>query len=479
MQWSNFQTEIFKTTETILDSKNDLVILARAGTGKTTTMVEAVIRFCRRNPNSRVLTCAFNVKNAKDLQAKLDRAGLDWKTASAKTLNGVGLGAVTRHLGKSVQVTPEKGRQIAKAVCGESKKAFVGATQKLATLAKITLASGTNDLYRLGYQFNVADSDDIDKVVPLAQEALDKALDDQSCVDFDDQLWFPPTLNLTPWQHDLVVVDEAQDMNPSQLWLARRSVKKGGRLIAVGDDRQAIYAWRGADSGFLDRMTSQLGARTLKLPVTYRCGKKIVDTAKTIVPDYEAGPANVDGEVVEVTKEKLDAKPGDFVISRKNAPLLGLALDYLKRRIPASIQGRDLHGQLETLIKKSKAETPIELISWVTEYVAEEVRKLTIAEAPEDAISALLDKGECLRTLASESKDMAELASLMDQLFTDQDELRRVTFSTAHRAKGLERDRVWVLRDTFRPESGGQEANCYYVAITRAKTNLFVVRGSF
>jgi superfamily I DNA/RNA helicase len=62
-------------------------------------------------------------------------------------------------------------------------------------------------------------------------------------------------------------------------------------------------------------------------------------------------------------------------------------------------------------------------------------------------------------------------------LFSDTDETRRVTLSTTHKAKGLERDRAWVLADTYRPTRGTEEANLWYVAVTRAKTTLFLVRG--
>jgi hypothetical protein len=117
--WSEFQNAIFAAVLAILARGRDLVVLARAGTGKTTTMVEATIRFCRANPGARVLTCAFNVKNARDLQDKLQVAGLDWKTASAKTLNSVGLATCKKAWGKGVRVDGKKGRQIARRVAEE------------------------------------------------------------------------------------------------------------------------------------------------------------------------------------------------------------------------------------------------------------------------------------------------------------------------------------------------------------------------
>jgi len=88
--------------------------------------------------------------------------------------------------------------------------------------------------------------------------------------------------------YDLVVVDEAQDMTASQLQLAIQSCRKGGRIAIVGDDRQAIYSFRGADSKSLDRLKGILKAKELGLTTTYRCPKRVVEIASRYVPDFRA-----------------------------------------------------------------------------------------------------------------------------------------------------------------------------------------------
>lgn len=498
MEWSEYQQDIFEAVDGIMEQGRDLVVLARAGTGKTTTMVEAVIRFCRAHPSARVLTCAFNVKNARDLQTKLADAGLDWRQATARTLNSAGLATCKKAWGKGVRTDGKKGRLIARRVAEDyliereeriakarnqvaagkipdrvedAPDGLPGKVGKLATMAKITLTE-PEGLRGLCARFAIADERDAPTVCKLALRAMGLASEDRMTVDFDDQLWFPAVFDLEPWTHDLVIVDEAQDMNASQLSLARKSVRRGGRLVAVGDQRQAIYGWRGADSGFLDRMVGELGAATLPLPRTYRCGHAIVAEAQEIVPDYEADENNVTGEVWEIAAADLvdEVEPGDFILSRANAPLLPLCLDLLKRKIPANIQGRDIMGQLMGLVERSECETTDCLLTWLDSYVSDELRKLWRQDADEDVIDALRDRVECLRVLAPEHDTCAELLSHLDEVFTDRDDLSRVTLSSVHRAKGMERDRVFMLMDTFR--SGGQEDNIRYVAITRAKTEL-------
>lgn len=489
--WSAFQTAIFAAVVAILDRGRDLVVLARAGTGKTTTMVEAVIRLCRARPSVRVLTCAFNRKNALELDARLREADLDWRQAAAKTLNSVGLATVKKSFGKGVAVEARKGRDIAKKVAAEYHdnpdlptsdhvSGLAGKVAKLATLAKITLTpDDAGRMADLCQEYNVADErDEVDVVASLAAEAMLRAYRDKSTVDFDDQLWFPHVYNLQPWKHDVVVVDEAQDMNASQLELARKSVKRGGRLVAVGDDRQAIYGWRGADSNFMSRMVRDLGAETLPLPRTYRCGKAIVREAQALVPDYEAADGNAEGVVRATTADKMlgELKVGDFVISRANAPLLPICIELLKIRVPAVIQGRDVMGQLMAMVEKSGCEDTECLLTWLDAFHAEERAKLIAADADETHLESLDDRCACLRVLAPECKVVTDLLGYLDELFSDRDDTEKVTLSSAHRSKGLERDRVFMLTDTFR--TGGQEDNCRYVSITRAKSELVYVNGS-
>jgi len=489
MNWSEYQEAIFDAVERIHEGGRDLVVLARAGTGKTTTMVEAVIRYARRNPRNRTLTCAFNVKNAKDLQNKIGAAGLDWRTASAKTLNSVGLATVRKAWGKGVEVDPEKGKKAAKAACVALPAVALevispeGKVRRLATLAKITLTDPKDlrGIEELANRYAVADeAGELAALARLASRAMELSADDRSSVDFDDQLWFPHFFGLSPWKHDLVVVDEAQDMNPAQLELARNSVKAGGRLVAVGDDRQAIYGWRAADSDFLTRMIRDLGAVTLPLPRTYRCATSIVSEAKRIVPDYEAAAGNEPGTVRAVAVGKLlaEVEPGDFVLCRSNAPLLPICLELLKDRVPAAIQGRDVLGQLLGVLRKAEERdgvaTTAALVGWLESYEADERRKLEEKDADEGLFELLSDRCACLRALLDVASTLPDLRARLEELFSDVDDDSRVTLSTAHRAKGLERDRVFLLWDSFR--EGGQESNCLYVAITRARRELVYVQ---
>jgi superfamily I DNA/RNA helicase len=82
---------------------------------------------------------------------------------------------------------------------------------------------------------------------------------------------------------------------------------------------------------------------------------------------------------------------------------------------------------------------------------------------------------------------VAEVLSAIERLFSDQKPENAVILSSTHKAKGLERDRVWLLQDTYlrsrRNRLGvwegpsQEEKNLFYVAVTRAKSELVLVEG--
>ena len=69
---------------------------------------------------------------------------------------------------------------------------------------------------------------------------------------------------------------------------------------------------------------------------------------------------------------------------------------------------------------------------------------------------------------------MNEVASNIDAMFYEKDDTNRIMLSSIHKAKGLERNRVFLLNKTCKPEVNQEEKNIYYVGITRAKNSLFL-----
>ena len=104
---------------------------------------------------------------------------------------------------------------------------------------------------------------------------------------FGDKLigWHAMNLN---YQYQYVIIDEAQDNDPIQTWLARK-LAKNGRLILVGDLRQAIHEWKGASPQLIEDFMAEPTTRTLHLSENRRSVPSIVALGNAIVEPYSYG----------------------------------------------------------------------------------------------------------------------------------------------------------------------------------------------
>jgi superfamily I DNA/RNA helicase len=276
-------------------------------------------------------------------------------------------------------------------------------------------------------------------------------------------------------------------MTPAQLEIAQGVLKPGGRICIVGDNRQAIFAFRGADATALDRLKINLNAAELGLTTTYRCGKRIVELAQELVPDFEAGENNPEGEILDIPIEKLKetASPGDFILSRVNAPLVGIAMQLLQSGKRTKIAGRDIGRGLVTLVMKFRARSVPDFLVKVENWLNKEKLRLEgqMAQATngrkntlKSKLEGIFDQAEMLTSLADGAKSIDAITLKITDLFTDDGlgEAGMITCSSIHRAKGKEAERVFILRNTLR-DYNEEEQNLQYVAITRAKKTLIWV----
>ena len=86
------------------------------------------------------------------------------------------------------------------------------------------------------------------------------------------------------WQYEYVQVDEAQDTDAVQ-WRIVKAISGNGNVLAVGDENQGMYSWRGSESNLTDYFCSIFpGAAVLPLPINYRSTQAIVEYCKDIAP---------------------------------------------------------------------------------------------------------------------------------------------------------------------------------------------------
>ena len=140
-----------------------------------------------------------------------------------------------------------------------------------------------------------------------------------------------------------------------------------GKLIVVGDPRQAIYAFRGADSASMASIKA-LKKDWIELPLntTFRCPQSVVARQWDHAPQYVAAPSNPQGCVRTLTNEpwRWSDVPSDgpiAVLCRNNAPLISMAFKLIRAGIGVNMLGRDIGRGLSSLCKKICKEPTTEL----------------------------------------------------------------------------------------------------------------------
>lgn len=466
-KWSPMQEAVFEDARF---GSGHTSVRARAGSGKTSVIVESfkhVPRGCS------TLMVAFNKSIADELKTRAPRS------VTVQTLHGYGFATVMRAIGK-LEVDQDRTDSIIRGLVGAERKDSDRryALKKVVSFAKNTLTESAEDLDVLVDAYDLDIVGDRDEFFGQVVQVLERCKDVGGSIDFDDMIWLPHALNLHPRSYDRVFIDELQDLNTAQIDLALKAADSfGGRICAVGDPAQAIYQFRGADAGAFENVVSRLGAKILPLSITYRCAKAVVDVAREVVPDFEAAPDAAEGEVHRGVSELSmlqDVVPGDFILSRTNAPLIGFCLSLLRKGVPATIQGRDVAQQLMSFVQKSGASTVDALLKHVEKWREREVERLVSRDPPRET-RTVEDKAAMFRALAEGAQSVRDVEDRIQRLFGDGAPTGRVVLSTTHKAKGLERDRVFVLESTYRKWPGTQEDNLWYTAITRARRDLRIV----
>lgn len=481
-KWSDQQDNIFGWAK---EGEGNLVVRARAGTGKTTTIIEAITYA----PEEKILLAAFNKKIAEELKTKLKNP-----KAEAKTLHSVGAAFCFRNW-DGVVLDNDRGERMARrSLAAGAPDAVVRLVQRLASLGKGAMPHPDMEgMIDLAYSHDL-DPDEyleeqgwnVDRIAEGAIKAMNLSLHGDGTMDFDDMVFAPIRNGWVRPKYGMVVIDEAQDMNASQIILAMKVCKPGGRICVVGDDRQAIYGFRGADSNSIDRLKGELVAHEMGLTITYRCPKRVVAIAATIVPDYTAADSAPEGITRDATYDQMvkEATPGDFVLSRKNAPLTKVCLRFIRDGRRAMIEGRDIGVGLINVIKKVKGKSIPDFLERLGKWETRQIERMRKAKksGAEKKIEFINDQAETLRAIAETSKGIPEMETRIKDMFqeTAGGKLDYIVCSSVHKSKGLERDRVWGLVETLYP--GGrrsviEEQNIHYVMVTRAKKEFVAVTG--
>jgi superfamily I DNA/RNA helicase len=328
-----------------------------------------------------------------------------------------------------------------------------------------------------GIRFGQSLTGFIQNVQKMIYMSADKPgiINGKSVISFDDMLFLPWFHGWAPYRtFERVFVDEAQDLSAVRESLVLDFLAPSGRLVAVGDRRQAIFQFAGASSNVIDNLQKKLNAKILPLSVSYRLPRKVVELAKKINPLLEAAPGAIEGFIQSITLDKLSGSvsPGDCIISRTNYPLIEQAFAFIKQGRRANILGKDIGNRFKWRIECFASDDIKSLRKNINLWSDEVSAILEEKGRPTDRIE---DEAASLLRFTEGATSVSEVKERINSFFSDNPDEKAISLCTAHKSKGLEWNHTFLLNDTFSKKENEENTNIRYVAITRTQNSLTFV----
>ena len=349
----------------------------------------------------------------------------------------------------------------------------------------------------------------------ICEDAIDKSLEmyaERGSYDFIEQLYIPVVNKLLlpnwmSWYSEFIGVDEAQDLSQLQLTFIKKLIpmqtpyrpKLSTRFLFVADRRQAIYAFAGADCHSVENIKKQFNTTDMGLNICYRCAKKIIEVAQQEVPDIEAAPNAIDGEVHIIDNEEIAKliKPKGMAIARKNKDLAEIFLSIVLEGKPVYIKDKELVENTIKSIRSLGCSTLNGLTNKLDDLQKDFKKQMSNPENSKsasainngnmdifDTVKALLDfyikeKGHSLNT------PIEIFIEFIKELLVTEPSDNAAIVSSIHQVKGLEADEVFIINYNLMPytsktksaDENMQERNLKYIAVTRARKVLYLCNG--
>lgn len=480
-----------------------------------------------KNPKTKVMTMhslaysimLYNVEQeSKDSGEKLKGFG------SQRSKRTVSLDNFKPHKILDEEITKRYGRYIEFAKRVFLKDNYVN----LYNLCRLTLTdmSSNKDVSRLiddhvlflyygdeGY--SAPDISEITSTLKILDTKSRQQFETQGVIDFTDMLWITfNKLKYDNWEvpywalYTNIYCDEVQDFSNIQLNFLKFIKRTKGRYVFIGDFHQAIYNFAGANAQAFNQIPKMFApVKTFDLPICYRCAKSHLSRVNREygIPILPCDDAPM-GFVKTIDKSKISeyAKAGDMVISRKNKWIAEVVLDLARNGTPIFIEDKEMVGAIKRQILSSKCTSVGTLEKFLQKVISNYNKKLfeivsknareggheeehleAVAEANSkiDNTSFLLEILEGYLENHASSDSVSKFSNFIDKLLNTTPSPNCVRLCSIHKAKGLEATNVFVLNEAkinydFRnsKEQNIQEKNLSYIATTRAKEGLYLVK---
>lgn len=363
--------------------------------------------------------------------------------------------------------------------------------------------------------YSAPDISEITSTLKILDTKSKQQFETQGVIDFTDMLWITfNKLKYDNWEvpywalYTNIYCDEVQDFSNIQLNFLKFIKRTKGRYVFIGDFHQAIYNFAGANAQAFNQIPKMFApVETFDLPICYRCAKSHLSRVNREygIPILPCDNAPM-GFVKTIDKNKISeyAKAGDMVISRKNKWIAEVVLDLARNGTPIFIEDKEMVEAIKRQILSSKCTSVGTLEKFLQKVISNYNKKLfeivsknaregrheeehleAVAEANSkiDNTSFLLEilKGYLENHASSDS--VSKFSNFIDKLLNTTPSPNCVRLCSIHKAKGLEATNVFVLNEAkinydFRnsKEQNIQEKNLSYIATTRAKEGLYLVK---
>ncbi len=590
------------------------LVLAGAGAGKTRTLTYRVAYLLEQGiPIDRILLLTFTNKAAKEMMERVqDLIGGDTSSLWGGTFHSVGHRILRRNaevIGYPSTFTimdREDAKDLMSMACTDAeidtKATRFPKPDLLCDILSMSINTGMNleRVMQERYFYFENLTEDIAKV----HDAYSKRKKSNGVMDFDDLLnqWLRllrennEARDYFQTKFQFILVDEYQDTNQVQCELIDQLGNRHHNIMAVGDDSQSIYSWRGANyRNILEFPERHEGTQVFKIETNYRSTPEILNCANAVIA---GNPQQFEKKLTPVKKNGMkpalvscnDAnQQAEFiaqralelrdegillenmvVLYRSHFHALELQLEFTRRNIPFTITSgirffeqshiKDVAAYLKVVsnqkdemafkrivlmlpgigiksadklwkLYKAALEDEITLkpdLAKIIQDLTRSVPKKAISEWEQFAenVSQLEDgqnkgPGHLIRLVVaagyedylqnkfpnyySRLEDLEQVAGFADQYETTEEFLselallsnldseanrdtqsdpEQIRLSTIHQAKGLEFEVVFVMmlcdglfpskRAIESPEGEEEERRLFYVAVTRAKTELYL-----
>lgn len=276
----------------VLHQNGPLLVLAGAGSGKTRVITQRIARLTMLGvPARSIVALTFTNKAAGEMRERVNAILKESKSKGLArdltvcTFHAFGL-SVLRQEQKGAFTIFDQGDAVS-AIKEALRSMRIRKLDAMAILSRISLWKNA-----FLTQDELPEDDEYDEIAKEIFPRYQQMLKSFRAYDFDDlvcevvRLFRSDEAMRARWQSrfQYVLVDEYQDTNRAQLEFLRTLGELHKNVCVVGDDDQAIYAWRGADvRNILEFEEHFPGAEVVKLEQNYRSTKAILDVANAVI----------------------------------------------------------------------------------------------------------------------------------------------------------------------------------------------------